>query len=191
MVEPFYTNYLRLRGDGRRDARAAARPRRGRLPPAADRRSGRRRSRPARGSCCSATPTTRPAPSTRATRSTRWPAFCREHGLFLVSDEVYREFVYDGRSTTSVLAPAGLRGPRGRSSTACRSATAPAASGSAAWRRATASVYGAVLRMAQGRLSPPGPRAARRARGRRARATTTRTASCASTRRAATCCSRA
>ena len=23
--------------------------------------------------------------------------FCRDHGLFLISDEVYREFVYDGR----------------------------------------------------------------------------------------------
>ena len=29
--------------------------------------------------------------------------FCREHGLFLVSDEVYREFVYDGRKAISAL----------------------------------------------------------------------------------------
>jgi aspartate aminotransferase len=34
-------------------------------------------------------------------------AFCREHGLFLVSDEVYREFVYDGRSSASVLSLPG------------------------------------------------------------------------------------
>ena len=34
-------------------------------------------------------------------------AFCREHGLFLVADEVYREFVYDGRSSTSVLSLPG------------------------------------------------------------------------------------
>jgi len=29
--------------------------------------------------------------------------FCREHGLFLISDEVYREFVYDGRKAMSAL----------------------------------------------------------------------------------------
>jgi aspartate aminotransferase len=36
-------------------------------------------------------------------------AICRERGLFLVADEVYREFVYDGRSHRSVLALDGLR----------------------------------------------------------------------------------
>src|SRR5579859_3553715 len=30
-------------------------------------------------------------------------AFCRDHGLFLVSDEVYREFVYDGTRAISAL----------------------------------------------------------------------------------------
>ena len=29
--------------------------------------------------------------------------FCRDHNLFLVSDEVYREFVYDGRKAVSAL----------------------------------------------------------------------------------------
>src|SRR5215212_2937819 len=29
--------------------------------------------------------------------------FCREHGLFLISDEVYREFVYDDRRAMSAL----------------------------------------------------------------------------------------
>ena len=29
--------------------------------------------------------------------------FCRDHGLFLVSDQVYREFVYDGRTAMSAL----------------------------------------------------------------------------------------
>jgi aspartate aminotransferase len=29
--------------------------------------------------------------------------FCREHGLFLIADEVYREFVYDGREAVSAL----------------------------------------------------------------------------------------
>jgi aspartate aminotransferase len=35
-------------------------------------------------------------------------AICRERGLTLVADEVYREFVYDGRKHRSVLALAGL-----------------------------------------------------------------------------------
>src|SRR5688572_10545848 len=29
--------------------------------------------------------------------------FCRDHNLFLISDEVYREFVYDGKKAISVL----------------------------------------------------------------------------------------
>ncbi len=33
--------------------------------------------------------------------------FCREKGLFLVADEVYREFVYDGRQAVSALTLAG------------------------------------------------------------------------------------
>ena len=34
--------------------------------------------------------------------------FCRENGLFLVADEVYREFVYDDRTSTSVLSLPGF-----------------------------------------------------------------------------------
>ena len=34
-------------------------------------------------------------------------AFCRDHGLFLISDEVYREFVYDGRQAHSALSLEG------------------------------------------------------------------------------------
>jgi len=34
-------------------------------------------------------------------------SFCRENGLFLVADEVYREFVYDGRASTSALSLPG------------------------------------------------------------------------------------
>jgi aspartate aminotransferase len=33
---------------------------------------------------------------------------CRERGLYLIADEVYREFVYDGRAQRSVLALAGM-----------------------------------------------------------------------------------
>ncbi|HTQ47128.1 MAG TPA: pyridoxal phosphate-dependent aminotransferase [Polyangiaceae bacterium] len=38
----------------------------------------------------------------------RLAAICRDHGLFLVADEVYREFTYDGRTSRSVLALEGL-----------------------------------------------------------------------------------
>lgn len=38
----------------------------------------------------------------------RLGAICRERGLFLISDEVYREFVYDGRQHVSALALPGL-----------------------------------------------------------------------------------
>jgi aspartate aminotransferase len=82
-------------------------------------------------------------------------AFCREHGLFLVSDEVYREFVYDGRGTTSALALPGcedlaiLVDSLSKRYSACGIRL-----GCLATRNRD--VYGAVLRMAQGRLSPPG-----------------------------------
>src|SRR4029079_1898840 len=33
--------------------------------------------------------------------------FCRDHGLFLIADEVYREFVYDGGQAQSALTLAG------------------------------------------------------------------------------------
>ena len=54
----------------------------------------------------SATPTTPPAPSTPAELE-MVAAFCREHGLFLITDEVYREFVYDGAGAISALSLAG------------------------------------------------------------------------------------
>jgi aspartate aminotransferase len=38
----------------------------------------------------------------------RLAAICREHGLYLVSDEVYRDFVYDGVAHVSALALDGL-----------------------------------------------------------------------------------
>ena len=82
-------------------------------------------------------------------------AFCRERGLFLVSDEVYREFVYDGRSATSVLSLPGcedlaiLVDSLSKRYSACGIRL-----GCLATRNRD--VYGAVLRMAQGRLSPPG-----------------------------------
>src|SRR5207253_5018519 len=82
-------------------------------------------------------------------------AFCREHGLFLVSDEVYREFVYDGRKAISALEL-----ERAEEfvivvdSLSKRYSACGIRLGSLVTRNAQ--VYDACLRMAQGRLSPPG-----------------------------------
>jgi aspartate aminotransferase len=82
-------------------------------------------------------------------------AFCRENGLFLVADEVYREFVYDGHSATSVLSLPGcdeigvLVDSLSKRYSACGIRL-----GCLATRNRE--VSGAALRMAQGRLSPPG-----------------------------------
>ena len=81
--------------------------------------------------------------------------FCRDHGLFLVSDEVYREFVYDGRKAISALEL-----DRAEEfvivvdSLSKRYSACGIRLGSLVTRNA--SVYDACLRMAQGRLSPPG-----------------------------------
>ncbi len=81
--------------------------------------------------------------------------FCRESGLFLVSDEVYREFLYDGRTTTSVLnLPGGEELTVLVDSLSKRYSACGIRLGCLATRNED--VYGAALRMAQGRLSPPG-----------------------------------
>jgi len=82
-------------------------------------------------------------------------AFCRDHGLFLVSDEVYREFVYDGRKAVSALELSDadefviVVDSLSKRYSACGIRL-----GSLVTRNAV--VYEACLRMAQGRLSPPG-----------------------------------
>jgi aspartate aminotransferase len=82
-------------------------------------------------------------------------AFCREHGLFLVSDEVYREFVYDGRKAISALELGDaddfviVVDSLSKRYSACGIRL-----GALVTRNAE--VYDASLRMAQGRLSPPG-----------------------------------
>ncbi len=82
-------------------------------------------------------------------------AFCRDHGLFLISDEVYRELVYDGRKLESALT---LRGFEQHvvvvDSLSKRYSACGIRLGCLATRNRD--VYGACLRMAQGRLSPPG-----------------------------------
>ena len=81
--------------------------------------------------------------------------FCRENGLFLVSDEVYREFVYDEQRAISALELANtdefviVVDSLSKRYSACGIRL-----GSLVTRNAA--VYDACLRMAQGRLSPPG-----------------------------------
>jgi len=80
---------------------------------------------------------------------------CRERGLFLVSDEVYREFVYDGGRATSALALPGfedlviMADSQSKRYSACGIRL-----GCLATRNTE--VWQACLRMAQGRLSAPG-----------------------------------
>src|SRR5262245_31166750 len=79
---------------------------------------------------------------------------CRERGLFLVCDEVYREFVYDGGAATSGLALAG-----------CEDLVVVADSLSKRYSACglrlgclvtrNPGIYQAALRLAQGRLAPP------------------------------------
>ncbi len=82
-------------------------------------------------------------------------AFCREHGLFLVCDEVYREFVYDGRRTVSALELAGCENSVVVvDSLSKRYSACGIRLGCLVTRNPD--VHRAALRMAQGRLSPPG-----------------------------------
>jgi aspartate aminotransferase len=85
----------------------------------------------------------------------RVAAFCRDHGLFLVADEVYREFVYDGRKAVSALTLPGFEDHViAVDSLSKRYSACGIRLGCLATRNAE--VYQAALRMAQGRLSPPG-----------------------------------
>lgn len=81
--------------------------------------------------------------------------FCRDHGLFLVSDEVYREFVYDGRKAVSALE---LKGAEPFVIVVDSLSKRYSACGIRLGALVTLNdeVYDACLRMAQGRLSPPG-----------------------------------
>jgi aspartate aminotransferase len=81
--------------------------------------------------------------------------FCRDHGLFLISDEVYREFVYDGLKATSALElGAADEFVIVVDSLSKRYSACGIRLGSLVTRNAE--VYDGCLRMAQGRLSPPG-----------------------------------
>jgi len=82
-------------------------------------------------------------------------AFCREHDLFLIADEVYREFVYDGRHAISALTLPGLEDRVVLVDSLSKRYSACGIRLGALITR-NRDVYGACLRMAQGRLSPPG-----------------------------------
>jgi aspartate aminotransferase len=82
-------------------------------------------------------------------------AFCRDHGLFLISDEVYREFVYDGRQAHSALTLAGCEDRVVVvDSLSKRYSVCGIRLGSLATRNRE--LHDACVRMAQGRLSAPG-----------------------------------
>jgi aspartate aminotransferase len=81
--------------------------------------------------------------------------FCARHGLFLVVDEVYREFVYDGRERSSVLSQKGFDDiVVVVDSLSKRYSACGIRLGCLVTRNRD--VYDACFRMAQGRLSPPG-----------------------------------
>lgn len=77
-----------------------------------------------------------------------------EHGVFLIADEVYREFIYDGASHTSVF---HLEGPEDRAiivdSVSKRYSACGARVGALLTRNAD--IYNTVLRFGQARLCPP------------------------------------
>jgi aspartate aminotransferase len=81
--------------------------------------------------------------------------FCRDHDLFLVSDEVYREFVYDGLTPTSALDLAGMEDrvvvvdSLSKRFSACGIRLG-------CFVTRNPEVIATVTRAAQGRLSPPG-----------------------------------
>jgi aspartate aminotransferase len=81
--------------------------------------------------------------------------FCRDHGLFLISDEVYREFVYDGREATSALNLAGFEDlVVVVDSLSKRYSACGIRLGSICSRNSE--VMDTMNRLAMGRLSPPG-----------------------------------
>jgi aspartate aminotransferase len=82
-------------------------------------------------------------------------SFCRDHGLFLIADEVYREFVYDGREAKSALTLAGAEDlVIVVDSLSKRYSACGIRLGCLVTRNRE--VTQACMRMAQGRLSPPG-----------------------------------
>ena len=154
VVEPFYTNYQAFATmAGLRLVALTARAEHGfHLPP---RESWERAVTPRTRAVLLCNPSN-PTGTVYSTEELLGVAeFCRERGLFLISDEVYREFVYDGGKATSALE---LRGFESQvilvDSLSKRYSACGIRLGALATRNPE--VHGACLRMAQARLSPPG-----------------------------------
>jgi len=81
--------------------------------------------------------------------------FCRDHGLFFVCDEVYREFLYDGLRSVSALSLSGFEHEVVVVDSLSKRFSACGIRLGALVTR-NADVAAACNRMAQGRLSPPG-----------------------------------
>ena len=80
---------------------------------------------------------------------------CKKHDLYFFSDEAYREFVYEGKSFTSVLHLNGVDDHAILLDTISKRYSACGARIGALVTKNEA-VYNAVLKFAQARLSPPG-----------------------------------
>ena len=81
--------------------------------------------------------------------------FCKDKGLYLLADEVYREFVYDGRKAISMLTLPGIEDHViVVDSLSKRYSACGIRLGCLITRNAE--VFSSCMRMAQGRLSPPG-----------------------------------
>src|SRR5437763_1601781 len=102
VVEPFYANYLAFAAMA--DVNVTAVTARGRdgfhLPP---REVWERALTPRTRAVILCNPNNPTGTVYAAEELDRVAAFCRDRGLFLISDEVYREFVYDGRAAISAL----------------------------------------------------------------------------------------
>ncbi len=86
---------------------------------------------------------------------TRVAEFCRDSGLFFLCDEVYREFLYDGRSSASALTLAGFEHEVVVVDSLSKRFSACGIRLGALVTR-NEELAAATNRMAQGRLSPPG-----------------------------------
>ena len=154
VVEPFYANYLAFAAMA--DVSIAAVTARGRdgfhLPP---REVWERALTPRTRAVILCNPNNPTGTVYGRDELDRVAAFCRDHGLFLISDEVYREFVYDGRAAVSAL---HLQDADDFvivvDSLSKRYSACGIRLGALVTKNAM--IYDATLRMAQGRLSPPG-----------------------------------
>jgi aspartate aminotransferase len=154
LVEPFYTNYQAFATMA--GLRLVALPTRGEdgfhLPP---REAWERARTPRTRMVILCNPNNPTGTVYTAEELQRVAEFCRDHGLFLVADEVYRELVFDGGKHVSALSLAGFEdNVVVVDSLSKRYSACGIRLGCLVTRNRD--LYGACFRMAQGRLSPPG-----------------------------------